>query len=91
LIEVAGDGCVVQTVKLAEDRSGDVVVRLYESRGGRTGATVRAAFPHTGVLATDLLEEAHGEQPVVSDDGAVRLELRPFQIVTLRFTRSGDR
>jgi len=89
LIEVTGNGCVVQTVKLAEDRSGDVVVRLYESNGGRTAATVRAAFDHTGVMATNLLEEANGDQIDVADDGLVHIEMRPFQIVTLRFTREG--
>ncbi|MBN8881558.1 MAG: alpha-mannosidase, partial [Salana multivorans] len=86
LVDVTGRGVVVQTVKLAEDRSGDVVVRLYESDGGRTRASIRADFEHVGVAVTDLLEEPTGEAaPVV--DGAVELELRPFQIVTLRYAR----
>lgn len=88
LIEIAGDGCVAQTLKLAEDRSGDVIVRLYESRGGRAVVTVRADFEHAGVLATDLLEEPNGDQVTLTSDG-VRLELRPFQIITLRFSRTG--
>ncbi len=87
LVVVDGDGCVVQTVKLAEDRSGDVVVRLYESRGGRATATLRADFAHTGVVTTDLLEVADGHPVDLAEDGAVQLELRPFQIVTLRFAR----
>lgn len=90
LVDVVGDGCVVQTVKLAEDRSGDVVVRLYESRGGRTTATLRPNFEHSGVLATDLLEEANGDPITLTDDG-VRFELRPFQILTLRFSRQGTK
>ena len=47
---------VVEAVKLAEDRSGDVIVRLYEAHGGRARGTVRAAFPVGGVTETDLLE-----------------------------------
>ena len=35
-------GVVVEAVKLADDRSGDVIVRLYESRGARAEATVTA-------------------------------------------------
>ncbi|ROR96889.1 alpha-mannosidase [Salana multivorans] len=86
LLDVTGRGVVVQTVKLAEDRSGDVVVRLYESDGGRTRASIRADFEHVGVAVTDLLEEPTGEAATVVD-GAVELELRPFQIVTLRYAR----
>ena len=47
---------VVEAVKLAEDRSGDVVVRLYESLGGRARTTVTAAAEVGSVGATDLLE-----------------------------------
>ncbi|MGA8979698.1 MAG: glycoside hydrolase family 38 C-terminal domain-containing protein, partial [Pedococcus sp.] len=46
---------VVEAVKLADDGSGDVVVRLYESLGARGPATVLAGFDHTGVGAVDLL------------------------------------
>ena len=56
LVSVDGGGVVVEAVKLADDGSGDVVVRLYESLGSRASATVRAGFDHTGVEAVDLLE-----------------------------------
>ena len=36
----------VEAVKLAEDGSGDVVVRLYEPLGARTSVRVRASFEH---------------------------------------------
>ena len=80
---VTVDGPVlVETVKLAHDRSGDVIVRLYEPRGVRTEAAVTPAFAYTAAVETDLLE-----QPVDTGswaDGRVRL--RPFQILTLRLT-----
>jgi alpha-mannosidase len=47
---------VVDTVKLAEDRSGDVIVRLYESLGGRARAELRVPFGLASVEAVDLLE-----------------------------------
>ncbi|MGW5444231.1 alpha-mannosidase [Streptomyces asiaticus] len=82
----AGDpGVVVEAVKLADDRSGDVVVRLYESRGGRIRTTLTAGFPVECVQATDLLESPTGE--LAHTDGVVDLQLRPFQILTLRLAR----
>jgi len=87
LVSVDGGGVVVEAVKLADDGSGDVVVRLYESLGGRSSATVRAGFELGGVEAVDLLErplETAGVEPV---EGGARLALRPFQVVTLRLTR----
>ena len=77
-------------VKLAEDRSGDVVVRLYESLGRRSTVTVTAGFPAAGVVVTDLLErelDAAGGAPVDPASGSVILLLRPFQIVTVRIRR----
>lgn len=56
LIAVDEDAVVVEAVKLAEDRSGDVIVRLYESRGGRATATLAPAFPVTAAVESDLLE-----------------------------------
>jgi alpha-mannosidase len=85
LLSVDDDGVIVESVKLADDGSGDVVVRLYEALGRRTNASVRAAFPVAGVRAVDLLERPLG---VLSYDGEVRAVLRPFQILTLRFSRS---
>ena len=56
LVAVDGEGVVVEAVKLAEDRSGDVVVRLYEALGGRATARLRAGFAVAAVVETDLLE-----------------------------------
>lgn len=58
LIEVDGGGAIVEAVKLAEDGSGDVVVRLYESLGGRQEVTLRPRFPIARAVETDLLENA---------------------------------
>ncbi|WP_328672178.1 alpha-mannosidase [Streptomyces sp. NBC_00328] len=77
LVSVADPAVTVESVKLAEDRSGDVVVRLYESRGGRARAKVTAGFPVSRTEVTDLLERPLREAPP-------EIELRPFQILTLR-------
>lgn len=80
---------VVEAVKLADDRSGDVVVRLYESRGGRVRTALTAAFPVVAARETDLLEETLAERPY--ENGSVALTLRPFQILTLRLVRGDGR
>ncbi|MEH0548256.1 glycoside hydrolase family 38 C-terminal domain-containing protein [Streptomyces sp. B21-105] len=82
-------GVTVETVKLADDRSGDVVVRLYESRGGRARGVLRTGFPLASARVTDLLERPLQEQSAISvpGDGTVEVTLRPFQILTLRLRR----
>ncbi|WP_431278923.1 alpha-mannosidase [Leifsonia poae] len=88
LIASSTPSIVVETVKLAEDGSGDVVVRLYEAHGSRAAGTITAGFDHTGVVETDLLERAQAENAVIRASGAtVEVALRPFQLVTLRFAR----
>lgn len=90
LLAVDNDAVVVEAVKLAEDRGGDVIVRLYESRGGRAKATLAAGFPVAGAVESDLLERPLEGSAVGprSADGAVPLTLRPFQIVTVRLRRA---
>jgi alpha-mannosidase len=89
LFVVDNPALVIEAVKLAEDGSGDVVVRLYESLGQRSAGVLTANFPVKDVQATDLLERTT-DAPGVSTAAAeqsVELSLRPFQLVTLRFAR----
>lgn len=89
LVTVDNDAVVVSAVKLADDRSGDLVVRVYEANGGRARATVTAdGFAAGRAAVTDLLERpiAGAGQPETAQ-GAVVLSLRPFQMVTLRLPR----
>ena len=87
LFSVDNPAVVVEAVKLAQDGSGDVVVRLYESLGQRSAGTITANFPVQDVAATDLLERRAETPGVVTGAGSAELTLRPFQLVTLRFAR----
>ncbi len=82
LIVVDDPAVVVEAVKLAEDGSGDVVVRLYEAFGTRASTRITPTFEHVSVTETDLLETPL-PAPVALDGD--RLHVRPFQIVTLRY------
>jgi alpha-mannosidase len=88
LFTVGNPALVVEAVKLAEDGSGDVIVRLYESLGQRSRGVLTANFPVKDIMATDLLERpAESPGVAVAGEATVELSLRPFQLVTLRFGR----
>ncbi|MGW9167378.1 glycoside hydrolase family 38 N-terminal domain-containing protein [Agromyces sp. NPDC055658] len=86
-------GAVVEAVKLAEDGSGDVVVRAYEAHGARARARLEASFD-ARAESTDLLERplagtggtGAGVGVALAEAGprAWEFDLRPFQVVTLR-------
>ncbi|MGY4859605.1 alpha-mannosidase [Cryobacterium sp. AP23] len=95
LLRVDNPAVVVEAVKLAEDRSGDLIVRLYEAHGNRSTARLIRHFEATDVVETDLLErpladprvELAAGAPLPVESHALTLTLRPFEIVTLRFVR----
>jgi alpha-mannosidase len=91
VVRVLEGPALVEAVKLAEDRSGDVVVRVYEPYGGRGGVVLETGFDLGDVRVTDLHEQddevAAGLAPLVVDGNRVGFTLTPFQIVTLRLGR----
>ncbi|MER5887638.1 glycoside hydrolase family 38 C-terminal domain-containing protein [Streptomyces sp. NPDC001941] len=90
LVALDDDAVVVTAVKLADDGSGDVVVRFHESRGGRARTVLRPGFAASAVEATDLLERPLADAGPVErgEDGEVVVSLRPFELRTLRFRRA---
>jgi alpha-mannosidase len=92
LVAVSNPGMVIEAVKFAEDGSGDVIVRLYESLGQRSAGRITANFEVGAIQPVDLLERdvpAPGVlvDDVETDETGATLHLRPFQLVTLRFVR----
>jgi alpha-mannosidase len=75
---------IIETVKWAEDGNG-LIVRLYESQRMRGPVTLHAGFDIQAAFITNLLEETQNQLPVA--DRQVKLDLQPFQIVTLRLTK----
>jgi len=82
LVSVAGDGIVVSSVKLADDRSGDVIVRVYEALGRRATGSLSVGFAHGGIREVSLIEDER-EAPRTGE----ALSLRPFEVRTLRIAR----
>ncbi|WP_022872254.1 alpha-mannosidase [Nesterenkonia alba] len=94
---------VIDWVKLADDGSGDVVIRIAEAAGGRArgflelGAGLRGAQ----LAETDVLERIKAEGGTLPEDlpyalettewvdaATAELTLRPFQLATLRLRTS---
>ncbi|MCM3697220.1 alpha-mannosidase [Microbacterium oleivorans] len=88
LLELDDPGVVVEAVKLADDGSGDVIVRLYEALGSTRTAHLVPGFATSSVVQTDLLERTIASTALQDTAGdGVRLDLSPFQLVTLRLAR----
>lgn len=89
LFTVDNPAIVIEAVKLAEDDSGDVIVRIYEAHGTRARARVTRSFDAAPAHETDLLERPIASVAITEhEDSALTLELRPFQLVTLRYRRT---
>ncbi|MFI9201451.1 alpha-mannosidase [Streptomyces sp. NPDC053048] len=86
LVTVRDRAVVVSALKLADDGSGDVVVRLYESLGGRVRTRLGAGFVVESASVCDLLERPTAAAAVT--DGGIGIALRPFEILTLRLKRA---
>lgn len=93
-LDVQGVGILVSAVKLADDGSGDLIVRLWECRGARSRGRLSVTGRSGGVLECTALEDAVPDEERRSDsldascgDGrtTVELDLAPFEIRTYRF------
>ncbi|MDO5287130.1 MAG: glycoside hydrolase family 38 C-terminal domain-containing protein [Actinomycetia bacterium] len=88
LVTSSNPDVVVSAVKLADDRSGDLVVRMYESAGGRAVTDLHLGVDASDIQVVNLLERTDGVSETLATlepvDGGVRVQLKPFQIVTVR-------
>ena len=81
---VVAEGLELALAGLKRSEDGlDVILRLYEPHGARGRARLRFPGGLRAAEKTNLLEDRGGEPVEVSGD-SVRLEVRPFEVVTLR-------
>ena len=85
-LSVDAPGVLVDAVKLAEDGSGDMILRLYESKQARTRARLTLDMPVSACAECNMLEQV--KAPVALVDGCVELEFHPFEVKTLRIKRA---
>ena len=65
LASVDKDNIIIDTVKPAEDGSGDMILRLYEAMNADTGFTLTLGTPITSAAQVDLMEE--NPRPLTAD------------------------
>lgn len=81
MFTVSDPAVVIEAVKPAEDGSGDLVVRLYESTRSSVACTLATSLPVTHVVETNMLERAL--RKAKCKGGRITLAFRPFEIKTL--------
>ena len=74
----------IDTVKPAEDGSGDVVIRMYEAKKADTNCVLCLNVPASKVWACDMLENKLEELEVEED--CVSLHFHTFEVKTLRIS-----
>lgn len=82
LFSVDAPNVLLETVKPAEDGSGDLVLRLYESVRMATRCRLRCTLPVLEVFEANLREEAR--VPLAWEAQSVAVAFRAFEIKTLR-------
>ena len=85
MMSVDAPNVIIDTVKAAEDGSGDTIIRLYESKHAACDACLTLNLPAKAVYACDMLENPSEQLPL--QDGRVKLRFRGFEIKTLRVKR----
>ncbi len=75
----------VDTVKPAEDASGDVIVRMYEAKKADTTCALSINIPASKVWLCDMLENR--EEELEMEEGCVKLHFDTFEVKTLRIER----
>ncbi|XP_071529830.1 alpha-mannosidase 2C1-like [Panulirus ornatus] len=89
---LVGDGAMIEAVKLAEDKTGDVVVRVYEMEGGSPKVWLKVPStprPRSAYLCSGL-EGPYKELSFSVEEASkhlfIALSLSPFKIVNVRIS-----
>ena len=81
LVTCDSPNIIIETVKQAEDGDG-IIIRLYESQRKRNRVRVRFGIAVESAWVSNLLEES--ESALNVEDDSFSLNVKPYQIVTLR-------
>ena len=81
LVSIDRDNVFLETLKPAEDGSGDLILRLYEAKKAACSARITLNLPVSRVSLCDMLENELEELSL--KDGSLALDFRAFEIKTL--------
>ena len=86
LFAVDKENIIIDTVKPAEDGSGKIIVRMYESMRMSTTCRLMTSLPVTEAAQTNMLER--NPQVLEMDGNDILLNFRPFEIKTIALSYS---
>lgn len=81
-LQIAQSNIMLESMKLAEDGSGDIILRLYESKKAAVSAEIHVAMDYVKAYACDMMENITDELTV--RDGKLSVPFRAFEIKTIR-------
>ena len=71
---------ILDTVKPADDSSGDIILRIYESKKADTFYHIQSGLPVQALVPCDLMENPIGEAAAAD----AQLHVKPFEVQTYR-------
>lgn len=85
LLNVSERNVIVDTVKLAEDGSGDIIIRMYESKNTYTTCKLKLSFNAKSAYIVNMLEENKFDAELNNNE--ISLDFKAFEVITLRIKR----
>ena len=79
------DNIFIDTVKPAEDGSGDMILRLYEAKRADTNCELTVSLPVQSAFLCDMLENI--QKPLPFAGGCIAMHFHPFEVKTIRLAR----
>jgi alpha-mannosidase len=84
IFNLDAENIIIETVKMAEDGSNDIILRMYEAKRNLTHCILSTTLPINKVSQTDMLERFQYDTSFIK--GKIDLDFRPFEVKTLRIT-----
>lgn len=84
-LQIEQENVLLDTVKLAEDGTGDMIIRLYEAKKSAITTALHMEIPNMKVYVCDMMENILEEIPV--KEGTFELPFHAFEIKTIRLVK----
>jgi len=84
------ENIIIESIKAAEDKSGDLILRLYEAKKADTKAVLFVLLPCREAWLCNMNEETLEEVSIdrkAKNDSVMNIHFRPFEIQTIRIKR----
>lgn len=82
-MQIENENIMLESVKLAEDGSGDIIARFYESKKSSVKSNIKIASNNCSAFICDMMENIIEEIPIKNE--MISVSFRAFEIKTIRF------